>query len=476
MSEVLSQFFTWAVKDVIFFSGDVQTTTIAVAITSSLCCSIVVAVVHIIALIRPRDVQKARSKHQYKSHSKFSPTSKKYPPVWLSYGKVQVPCVRCGHFFADEGCRFVTCKGCCFSLLACQIHQRASTSSTPCENKQTEIDLSSVGMQACPERLGFIGHQLTCLNLSDNQLHELPSEIGCLRGLQVLSLQGNKLSSLPETISSLANLVCFDISHNEFQVFPGYISSLSSLQELNLSYNRLSLLPTTIALLNNLLVLDISHNNIPSLCVELFTLFQMKVLNINHNMLESVPAEVGRLIKLVSLDASNCQLVSLPSAIGNCSNLTTLVLNDNRLKRLPSRLGQLCKLQRLEVDRNLLQYLPYTLFSLHELLSLSVTGNPLLMEKDFKDFTRTPDPGLSMFPPLKEFTARKIIKTNIPATEILPTVLQELLTEAGSCSICGGPVCEFYQSEIVPVHFLFSRDWVPLYKQLCSPHKPQGCG
>lgn len=52
-------------------------------------------------------------------------------------------------------------------------------------------------MQACPERLGFIGHQLTCLNLSDNELHELPPEIGCLRGLQILSLQQNKLSSLP---------------------------------------------------------------------------------------------------------------------------------------------------------------------------------------------------------------------------------------------------------------------------------------
>lgn len=56
---------------------------------------------------------------------------------------------------------------------------------------------SSIGMQACPERLGFIGHQLTCLNLSDNELQELPPEIGCLRGLQILSLQQNKLSSLP---------------------------------------------------------------------------------------------------------------------------------------------------------------------------------------------------------------------------------------------------------------------------------------
>lgn len=65
MTEVLSDLLRWAVHDVIFFSGDVQTTTIAVAITSSLCCSIVVAVVHIITLIRPAVAQREKPKRRY---------------------------------------------------------------------------------------------------------------------------------------------------------------------------------------------------------------------------------------------------------------------------------------------------------------------------------------------------------------------------------------------------------------------------
>jgi len=60
MAEILTDLFRWAVHDVIFFSGDVQTTTIAVAITSSLCCSIVVAVAHVITQIFPAAIRRKR--------------------------------------------------------------------------------------------------------------------------------------------------------------------------------------------------------------------------------------------------------------------------------------------------------------------------------------------------------------------------------------------------------------------------------
>lgn len=476
MTETLSQFFTWAVRDVIFFSGDVQTTTIAVAITSSLCCSIVVAVVHVIALIRPPGAKKTKCRRQFSRSRSTSLTSKKYSPVWLTGGKVQVPCVKCGHFFADDGCRFVTCNSCCFSVLSCQVHQKKSISSTPCDNKHTEMDLSSIGMQACPERLGFIGHQLTCLNLSDNSLHELPPEIGCLRGLQVLSLQQNKLSSLPETIGSLTELAFFDISQNQFSSLPDYIQNLVQLQELHMSHNKLTHLPDSIHSLPKLLVLDISHNNIASLCVELFSLFQLKVLNTSSNCLKSIPHDIGKLVRLETLDARSCCLSYLPSAIGMCSNLSVLKLNHNRLKQLPQELGKLGHLQKLEVDNNCLKYLPYTLSFLHDKLSLSLNENPLVKHEEFYKFKHSPLPRPYLFPSLKEFTAREIIKKNIPSSKTLPVVLQEMLQKSGCCSGCGEPVCEFYQSEIIPVNFLHGGDWVPLYKQMCSPHKPQGCG
>jgi hypothetical protein len=53
---------SFVANDIIFFSDDVQTTTIAVAIASSLCCSIVWAVFHIISVVQPsKGTAKAKS-------------------------------------------------------------------------------------------------------------------------------------------------------------------------------------------------------------------------------------------------------------------------------------------------------------------------------------------------------------------------------------------------------------------------------
>ena len=56
---------------------------------------------------------------------------------------------------------------------------------------------SCVGLYSCPSRLGFVGAQLTCLNLNGNRLAHIPAEIGCLKGLRILSLEKNKLYKLP---------------------------------------------------------------------------------------------------------------------------------------------------------------------------------------------------------------------------------------------------------------------------------------
>ena len=62
---------------------------------------------------------------------------------------------------------------------------------------------SHLNLSSCPERVGFMGHQLTSLDLSNNRLHSLPVEIGCLMGLQQLYLQHNDLKQLP------VKLLCF---------------------------------------------------------------------------------------------------------------------------------------------------------------------------------------------------------------------------------------------------------------------------
>lgn len=478
MSDPISEFFTWAVRDVIFFSGDVQTTTIAVAITSSLCCSLILAVVHVMALIVPSQGKNKEVKRTQSSSNLAPPSSKKsYPPVLIYGGKVHVPCVKCGNFYADEGCRFVTCKECCFSVLSCHIHQKKSQMSKPCDMGKISMDLSKRGMRQCPQRLGFVGTQLTCLNLSDNSLRVLPPEIGCLRGLQKLSLRNNQLNNLPTTLGSLSKLTKFDVSFNCFVTVPDCIGYLVSIHSLDLSHNKLICISPAVAKLKQLHYLDIGSNKLKVLCDDLFRLIHLKYLSVKHNPLHTLPGAIGNLVQLVELDARSCDLTSLPVTIGHCTSLVSLNLDDNRLRNIPPQIGHLCHIGTLSVMNNQLQFLPSMCTFLPDTVTLRVDGNPLLSHAEASFFEESIKPFHCEFPSLKELTAREIVKKNIPNTHTLPATLQNMLTSASYCFRCGGPVIEYFSGKIEFWHLMFgSVDEIPLYQQLCSPHQPQGCG
>jgi Leucine-rich repeat (LRR) protein len=60
----------------------------------------------------------------------------------------------------------------------------------------------------------------TELDLSDNQLSELPPEIGQLTKLTQLDLSGNQLSELPPEIVQLTKLTTLDLSGNQLGELP----------------------------------------------------------------------------------------------------------------------------------------------------------------------------------------------------------------------------------------------------------------
>ena len=60
---------------------------------------------------------------------------------------------------------------------------------------------SYMNLKQCPVKIGYVGSQLSSLNLSNNRLIELPEELGLLRGLEELFLQYNCLEELPVCMS-----------------------------------------------------------------------------------------------------------------------------------------------------------------------------------------------------------------------------------------------------------------------------------
>jgi len=80
--------------------------------------------------------------------------------------------------------------------------------------------------------------QLKVLNLSYNQIQNLPVEIEQLVNLEKLILNNNRIQSLPKQVFTLKNLKNLSIAENKLTSLPDNIGELTSLEELDLSSNQ----------------------------------------------------------------------------------------------------------------------------------------------------------------------------------------------------------------------------------------------
>lgn len=74
----------------------------------------------------------------------------------------------------------------------------------------------------------------------------IPNEIGNLKGLEHLSLDGNLLTRLPDSMSQLSNLRTLNVSENKLTHFPEAINTLKNLDAVNLSRNKITEIPGSV--------------------------------------------------------------------------------------------------------------------------------------------------------------------------------------------------------------------------------------
>ncbi|HPX92798.1 MAG TPA: hypothetical protein PK646_04250 [Bacillota bacterium] len=136
------------------------------------------------------------------------------------------------------------------------------------------------------------GHKtLECIDVADNQISELPADLGVYPKLEGLHIDGNKVKRLPD---KMGNLIKLDAFGNELTGLPDSIGK-SKLEQLHVRGNNLTSLPLSLFASSNLKELDVSYNRLTSL----------------PQGLDGVIGTSG----LIELDVSYNQLTSLSEAL-----------------------------------------------------------------------------------------------------------------------------------------------------------------
>lgn len=140
------------------------------------------------------------------------------------------------------------------------------------KNYDTILSLRELGLTFIPESIATHLQHVTVLDLSFNNLTNIPASIGKCTNLQELWINNNQLDLLPDL--SQLSLTRLNVSHNK-------LTTLSNINTLILdaSYNEL----TTIFNLGYMTsILNLDHNNLTTL--ELNTP-HLQILNICNNFI-----------------------------------------------------------------------------------------------------------------------------------------------------------------------------------------------
>ncbi len=118
------------------------------------------------------------------------------------------------------------------------------------------------------------------------------------------SLADKGLKSVPPAAMESSNLLRLDLSHNQLCELPHTLGKLVNLQELLLPGNRLVGLPEQIGLCIALEKIQAANNRLATLPDSVGDLSRLRVLGLRDNLMQTVPSALGRCRQLRTLDVS----------------------------------------------------------------------------------------------------------------------------------------------------------------------------
>ena len=158
----------------------------------------------------------------------------------------------------------------------------------------------SEGLTHFPEAIYSLAETLEVLDLSDNQLSDLPDDLHRFSQLRILFASNNRFQHIPDGIGLCPQLSMLGFKHNQIQQVSEQCLP-SSLRWLILTDNHIESLPHNFGCLTRMEKLMLAGNKLKRLPDSMLSMEQLGLLRISANELEAFPDFVLQLPRLAWL-------------------------------------------------------------------------------------------------------------------------------------------------------------------------------
>jgi Leucine-rich repeat (LRR) protein len=260
------------------------------------------------------------------------------------------------------------------------------------DSNSEEFDVCAIELDSIPYEIVQFKY-LTNLNISHNNITEVPSVIGNLDYIEHVCFQNNRLEMLPQSLSNWKSLLTCDISSNNMRSLPSAANFWIILEELDASDNIMSTIlvdapggmrASEFFVCNTLQKLSISGNLLQSSIMIHALCTSLRVLQCNSNiLLRQMPFtnkydSNHKSLNITEMSLKGCVLPELPSFIRRFPFLEVIDLSFNMIELLQeSGIRSMHVLLSLDLKGNLLRELPECISALSSLTKLDVSNNLL---------------------------------------------------------------------------------------------------
>jgi len=222
------------------------------------------------------------------------------------------------------------------------------------------LSLQGEHIRSFSDSIAIFYKDLEVLNLSGNQIYELPENIGLLKKLKKLDLFGNDIERIPNSFGGLESLVYLDMVSSSFKELPESFGNLKNLKYFNILDLELNSLPISFGNLKSLVFFQVGiiNSNLPDSFCNLTNLEEFIIGFGNKPAMHNLPINIGKLKKLRRLIIKNNILSEeIPESFSDLTSLEELQIN-SCIKELPERFWHLSNLKTVRLTNTSLTSLP----------------------------------------------------------------------------------------------------------------------